>query len=131
MLCLVLRAGLLLGLAACAPTPMRWERPGATDTAKDEAECGAQARQEASRRLPYGNGPPYYGVYKEMSLLQWKQEIDNRRYYLQEDLNKACMRAKGFQLVPLRERAMSQKSLPTSANHVADEQRSQRHHTFA
>ena len=53
MLCLVLRAGLLFGLAACAPTPMRWERPGATDTAKDEAECRAHAHEEAIRRLPY------------------------------------------------------------------------------
>lgn len=100
MLCLVLRAGLLFGLAACAPTPMRWERPGATDTAKDEAECRAHAHEEAIRRLPYGNGPPYYGLYKEMSMLQWEQAIDNERYYLEEALNKTCMRSKGFELVP-------------------------------
>jgi len=58
MLCLVLRAGLLLGLAACAQRRCVGKGRGATDTAKDEAECGAQACQEASRRLPYGNGPP-------------------------------------------------------------------------
>jgi hypothetical protein len=91
---------LLLGLAACAPTPMSWQRPGATDAAEDEAECRAHARREAIRRLPYGNGPPYYGLYKQMSMLQWTQAIDTERYYLAEDLTKACMRAKGFELVP-------------------------------
>ena len=79
---------------------MRWEKPGATDTARDEAECRAHAHEEAIRRLPYGNGPPYYGLYKEMSMLQWKLGIDDARYYLEEDLTKTCMRSKGFELVP-------------------------------
>ena len=55
MLCPLLPAALLLGLAACAATPMSWQRPGTTDAAEDEAECRAHARQEAIHRLPYGN----------------------------------------------------------------------------
>ena len=101
MLCPLLPAALLLGLAACAPTPTSWERPGTTDAAEDEAECRAHARQEAIHRLPYGNGPPYYGLYRQMSMLQWTQAIDTERSYLEEDLTKACMRAKGFERVPL------------------------------
>ena len=54
-----------------------------------------------STRLPYGNGPPYYGLYRQMSMLQWTQAIDTERSYLEEDLTKACMHAKGFELVPL------------------------------
>ena len=96
----VICALLLLGLAACVAAPMSWERPGVPDATEDEAECRAHARQEAIHRLPYGNGPPYYGLYKQMSMLQWTQAIDTERSYLQEDLTKACMRAKGFELVP-------------------------------
>jgi hypothetical protein len=88
-------------LAACALTPTSWERPGTTDAAEDEAECRTHARREAIHRLPYGNGPPYYGLYRQMSMLQWTQAIDIERSYLEEDLTKACMRAKGFEPVPL------------------------------
>ena len=34
-------------------------------------------------------------------MLQWTQAIDTERSYLAEDLTKACMRAKGFEQVPL------------------------------
>jgi hypothetical protein len=93
--------GLLLALAACAATPMRWEKPGATDAAKDEAACRAAAQQEAARQLPYGDGPPLYGLSSNVSMLQWTMAIDNERSYLAEDLTKACMYDKGFQLVPV------------------------------
>ena len=78
---------------------MRWEKPG-IDGRQDEAECRREARDEAVRQLPYGDGPPIF-VYREMSMLQWKQEIDNERAYLEEDLVRACMRHKGFALRPL------------------------------
>ena len=97
----VLLAGLLVAATACAATPMRWEKPGVTDSAKDLAECRAAAHEEAIRQLPYGNGPPFYGAYKEMSMLQWTLAIDNERSYLEEDLTKACMLDKGFALVPM------------------------------
>jgi hypothetical protein len=93
-------AGLLLAVAACTPTPMRWERSGAADAQVDEADCRAQAHPEAIRQLPYGNGPPIYGLYSEWSMLTWKQEIDNQRYYLERDLTRACMHNRGYELVP-------------------------------
>ena len=91
----------LLAVVACAITPMRWEKPGVTDPARDEAECRAAAHEEAIHQLPYGNGPPLYGLNSDMSMLQWTMAIDNERSYLEADLTKACMRHKGFELVPL------------------------------
>ena len=92
---------LLLALAACAATPMRWQKPGTSDAGRDEAECRAAAHEEAQRELPYGNGPPFYGAYREMSMLQWTMAIDNERSYLEADLVKACMYHRGFALVPV------------------------------
>ena len=92
-------AGLLLGMAACSPMPTRWQTSGPGDAAKDEAYCQAQANQEAIRQLPYGNGPPIYGVYSNWSMLAWTQAIDDERYYLARDLMHDCMNAKGYRLV--------------------------------
>ena len=88
-------------VAACLSTPMRWERPGPPDAARDEAECRAQARQQAIDELPYGDGPPLYGFTSNVSMLQWKMAIDNDRAYLEDDLTRACMHQKGFVLVPV------------------------------
>src|SRR5262245_35610931 len=96
-----LLAGLMLAVAACDQTPMKWERSGGGDEDRDEADCRAHAQEEAIRRLPYGDGPPIYGLYSEWSMLTWKQEIDNERYYLQRDLTYACMRNKGYGRVPV------------------------------
>ena len=82
---------------------MRWERPGSTDAATDEAACRAAAKDEAERRLPYGNGPPVFGFFRrQLSFLQWRMAIDNERSYLAEDLTAACMRERGYQLSPDR-----------------------------
>jgi hypothetical protein len=97
----VLPAGLILALAACASTAMRWEKPGTPDPAKDQAECQAEAREEAARELPYGDGPPLYGFHSDVSMLQWKQAIDNERYYVERDLTKACMHDRGFEQMPI------------------------------
>jgi hypothetical protein len=70
--------GLPFVVAACSPTPMRWEGSGGADATKDEADCRAQAHGEAIRQLPYGDGPPIYGLYSEWSMLTWRQEIDNQ-----------------------------------------------------
>jgi hypothetical protein len=99
-----LLAGALLAVAACTPPPMRWEGPGSADGARDEAACQAQADQQAIQQLPYGDGPPIYGLYSEWSMLTWKQEIDNERYYLARDLMRACMHNKGYQRVPVSAR---------------------------
>ena len=99
----LLAAGLLL-VAACSPTPMRWERPGVADPAPDEAACRAAAREEAVRQLPYGNGPPFFYGYRDVSMIQWTQAIDNQRSFLAEDLTRACMRDNGFVRVPIAEK---------------------------
>src|SRR5262249_2462570 len=95
----VLLAGPLVATVAGTGTPMHRGKPRPADPGKDLAECRAEAHEEAIRQLPYGNGPPFYGAYKEMSMLQWTMAIDNERYYLEEDLIKACMLSKGFALV--------------------------------
>ena len=99
-----LSTGLLLTIAACMTPPMRWQRPGGSDPTGDERTCTAAAQQEAASRLPYGDGPPLYGFYSNVSMLQWTQEIDNARYYLARDLIAACMRSKGYELVPIAAR---------------------------
>ena len=91
-------AAALLLASACAP-PMRWEKPGSAP-ARDEAACRGAAHGEAIRRMPYGNGPPIWGVYRDMSMLQWTQAIDIDRSYLEEQLVRACMRERGYALVP-------------------------------
>ena len=96
-----LPVGLLIALAACATTPMRWERAGTADAAEDEADCRSAARQEAAERLPYGNGPPLYGLSSDVSMLQWTMAIDNERSSLEGNLTRACMRQRGFELVPV------------------------------
>jgi hypothetical protein len=96
----VLVAALILVVTACVATPTYWQKPGIGDATKDEAECRALARQQAARQLPYGNGPPIFG-YRQMSMLEWTKAIDNERYYLEDDLTKACMRDRGFELMPL------------------------------
>ena len=100
MLRYILPAGMLVA-GACAGTPMQWQRAGTADSGRDEAECRAEAKQEAARQLPYGNGPPLYGLTSNVSMLQWTQAIDNERYNIERDLTAACMRYKGYVLVPV------------------------------
>ena len=97
----VFSVALLLGVAACSATPMHWQKPGMADATEDEAQCRADAHQTAIRRMPYGNGPPIYGVYRDMSMLQWTQGIDIQRDRYREHLTRTCMRDKGFELVPV------------------------------
>jgi hypothetical protein len=92
--------GVILAVAGCAPTPMRWEKPGGGAAGPDEADCRAQAHQAAIDQLPYGDGPPIYGLHSDWSMLTWKQAIDNDRYYLERDLVRVCMHNKGYDLVP-------------------------------
>src|SRR5262245_2651129 len=100
---LLLPLGLLLALAACVAPPMRWHKPGTMDSSRDEAECKAAAHEQAVAQLPYGNGPPLYGLSSNVSMLQWTMAIDNERSYLAADLTKECMYRRGFALVPVGE----------------------------
>ncbi len=96
----ILMAALLFALGACEATPMHWQKVGTSTATKDEAECRADARREAVRQLPYGNGPPIF-LYPKVSMLQWTLAIDNQRSYLEEDLTSTCMRQRGFALARL------------------------------
>ena len=91
---------LLVGVAGCVTPPMRWERTGTPDAAGDAAECRTAAHKQAIEELPYGDGPPLYGLSSDISMLQWKMAIDNKRAFFEEDLVKACMQNKGFVLAP-------------------------------
>jgi len=91
----------LLLVAACSAQPMRWEKPGGNAVA-DETDCRAHAHEEAAYQLPYGDGP---SVWSTMGMNQWKQEIDNERYYLARNLTAACMHSKGYQQVPMASKA--------------------------
>ncbi len=93
-------AGTLAAVAACSPTPVRWEKAGVSDPVADESACRTAAHHEAVGRLPYGNGPPIFGAYRRWSMIQWTQAIDNERVFLAEDLTRICMRERGFVLVP-------------------------------
>ena len=90
---------ILLLLTACTATPTRWHKPGVADAGRDEAECRAAARQEAARRLPYGDGPPIFP--RNVSMLQWTMAIDDERAYLAETLTRACLRERGFEPVSM------------------------------
>jgi hypothetical protein len=92
-------AGLLLGVVACATTQMHWEKAGTDDAIWNEAECRTVAHKQAIEQLPYGDGPPLYGLRSDISMLQWKMVIDSERSYLEDDLTKDCMRYRGFALV--------------------------------
>jgi hypothetical protein len=102
----ILAVSLLLATVACEPPPMRWQKPGVADTGRYETECRAAAREEAARRLPYGNGPPVF-FYPKMSMLQWTQAIDNERSSLAEQLTRRCMRDRGFELTRVTTAAAS------------------------
>ena len=93
--------GSTLAVASCAAPPMRWEKPGSADAATDEMACRAAAKDEAARQLPYGDGPPIFGFHRQLSFLEWRMAIDNERSYLAEHLTRACMRERGYQLVPI------------------------------
>jgi hypothetical protein len=91
----------LSALAACVSTPARWEKPGVSDATADEAACREQGRQQAVDALPYGSGPPLYGLTSDISMLQWTMAIDNERSQLAAALAYGCMQGRGFVLVPV------------------------------
>src|SRR4051812_24906026 len=77
----LLMAALLFALGACDTTPTRWQRAGTSIAAKDEADCRDNARQEAVRQMPYGNGQPIF-FHPKVSMLQWTLAIANERSWL-------------------------------------------------
>ncbi len=104
----VLPVLLTLSVAACA-TPMRWEKPGATDasTAADMTDCRRAAQHEAMRYYPYGYGYGYYpgGLgwgFHRRSAFYWQMRQDNDRFYAENRLTAFCMRTRGYEQIEVR-----------------------------
>ena len=96
---------LLLAVSACG-TPMRWDKPGATDqtVAADFSSCRTAAQQEASRYYPFypwGWGGWGWG-YGRHSGLMWQMRVDDERFFAQNRLTAFCMRTKGYEQVPMQ-----------------------------
>ncbi|MFI5002111.1 MAG: hypothetical protein ACHQK9_19690 [Reyranellales bacterium] len=93
---------LSFGLAACATTPTRWEKPGVPDVqiAQDMSDCRATAQQEAARLYPYGYGPPLTGSFADYSFLEWQMRIDARRAVAAERFVGLCLLNKGYARAP-------------------------------
>ena len=116
---IILFAALLLTAAGCGP-PMQWVKPGATamESGQDLADCRRAARHEARYSDWYGySGFNSWGYWPNRPVLvrdrfgrlhhAWTYDSfspfnDPYRSSLQEEsrLERFCMRAKGFELVP-------------------------------
>jgi hypothetical protein len=109
----VLPVLLMLGVAACA-TPMRWDKPGATDqmVAADTTACRQAAQQEAMRYYPFGYypwgfGPSVYGMHRGNWML-WQMRQDSDRFLAENRLTNFCMRTKGYEQVEVRQAPQTQ-----------------------
>ena len=95
-----LLVALLLALAGCA-TPERWEKAGvsAEMTSTDAVECRRSASQEAF--LYQSGAPPPLWFYRRGYWFTWQQSQESDRFYAENRLTAFCMRAKGYELVPI------------------------------
>jgi len=98
----------LLLLAAC--TPMRWEKPGATQAQANAAadECQSVANTDAWKDQWLNDWPPpwydpsymppYYGAGPVPFWRDYPQTAE-----LEEDMIRFCMHSKGYHLVAVRQ----------------------------
>ena len=94
---------LMLAVSACG-TPMRWDKPGATEqmAAADMTACRSAAQVEANRYFyPWGWGGLGWGYGRHGGLL-WQIRADNDRFLTETRLTSFCMRTKGYELVPVQ-----------------------------
>ena len=94
---------LMLAVSACG-TPMRWDKPGATDqmVQTDMSACRQAAQIEADRYYPYypwGWGGWGWG---RRSGLMWQMRADDERFFAESRLTAFCMRTKGYEQVPIQ-----------------------------
>ncbi|MGE5148701.1 MAG: hypothetical protein ACM3II_01155 [Rhodospirillaceae bacterium] len=92
---------LVLAVSACG-TPMRWDKPGATDqmAAADMTACRSAAQIEANRTFyPWGWGGWGYGRH---NWLLWQMRADSDRFLTETRLTAFCMRTKGYEQVPVQ-----------------------------
>lgn len=89
-----IRSLCLLVLAACAAPEPIWEKPGASQTAVDEAvqQCRTEVRTAPQQHLgtprPHSSGSPYT---PGMERLETRESEDVQRF-------QKCMTGKGFSL---------------------------------
>ncbi|MBS0522259.1 MAG: hypothetical protein JSS04_01390 [Proteobacteria bacterium] len=97
---------LMLAVSACG-TPMRWDKPGATEqmVAADTTACRRAAQVEANRYYPFypwgwggwgGWGWGHHGG------LMWQMRADDERFLAENRLTAFCMRTKGYEQVPVQ-----------------------------
>ena len=92
---------LMLAVSACG-TPMRWDKPGATDhmVQADMTSCRQAAQVEANRTF-YPWGWDGWGWGRHSGLL-WQMRADNDRFLTETRLTSFCMRTKGYDQVPVQ-----------------------------
>lgn len=100
----VFPALLVTALASC--TNLQWHRVGATTEAlkEDLDQCRTSARLQAARG-PWGqarSAPPMitYDQFGRPVAVQ-QQAYDGERFLAEHDYTNACMRQKGYELVPV------------------------------
>ena len=97
----------LLFAAGCAD--LRWHKDGADAAAleRDLGECQQQARAQAARESwsPWLAGSPVIGVDAQgRANLSQPGRLDTDRFLREHDLARACMRGRGYELVPAEKR---------------------------
>ena len=94
---------LMLAVSACG-TPMRWDKPGATEqmVQADMSACRFAAQVGANRTFyPWGWGGWGWG-YGRHSSLMWSMRADSDRFLTESRLTSFCMRTKGYELVSVQ-----------------------------
>jgi hypothetical protein len=91
-------------LAGCAN--LRWHKDGADAAAleRDLGECQQQAHAQAVRQSwSYGlSSPPIIGVDAQgHALLSQPRRTDSDLFFMEHDLERICMRGRGYQLLPV------------------------------
>jgi hypothetical protein len=102
---------LMLAVSACG-TPMRWDRPGATDqmVQADMSACRGAAQIEANRYFyPWGWSGWGWG---HRSSLMWQMRADNDRFLTESRLTAFCMRTKGYEQVPMQPQTQAPQQTP-------------------
>jgi hypothetical protein len=100
---------LMLAVSACG-TPMRWDKPGATEpmVQADFSACRSAAQTEANRYYyPWGFGGWGWGYGRRSGLL-WAMRADDERFLTENRLTSFCMRTKGYEQVPIQQQPQTQ-----------------------
>lgn len=108
----------LLTLAGCGPA-LQWHKPNTSAEAVqlDAKECRVAARDEAFREN-FLYGPPFYSFpsYGPRGLRHWRDPFYDpffAREMREQSLQDFCLRARGYQLVPMSKQPEPQQGAPS------------------